>query len=78
MTVEMKEFEVWCREYSKRWNKKEQWDYFCLVKDAWISGYKKAREEGYKATGDIRITSLGESAMSVDVGNPQTGGNENA
>lgn len=49
MKVEMKQFEVWCGEYSKRWNKKELWEWYILVQDAYINGFKKARDEAEKS-----------------------------
>lgn len=48
MKVQIKQFEYWCMQYSERWNKKQLWDSFILVKDAWLNGYYKAREEAYK------------------------------
>lgn len=45
MRQTMKKFEKWCLEYAERWNKKELWDSFILVKDAWLNGYYKGRDE---------------------------------
>jgi hypothetical protein len=43
-TIEVPEFSAWCGEFAERWNKHASWDNYCLVKDAWLNGFWKARE----------------------------------
>lgn len=79
MKVSMKQFEVWCGEYSERWNDKNKWDFYCLVKDAWINGFKKAREEAEYETNtndDFLNIELGECTVDVEIPSPQTGINK--
>lgn len=56
MEVEQKEFEIWCREYSKRW--KGNWENYCLVKDAWLAGFYTAREKGFDAISTLNLTDM--------------------
>lgn len=78
MKITVKQFEVWCGEYSERWNKKQLWDSYCLVKDAWLNGYYKAREV-IEANIDrnelIELSEIGEQKIEVEVGSNQIGQN---
>lgn len=75
----MKQFEVWCGEYANRWNDRNKWDFYCLVKDAWINGFKKAREQAQHETNtndDFLNIELGESIVEADIPSVQTGINK--
>lgn len=80
MKVKMKQFEAWCGEDTERWNKKASWDYYCIAKDLWIAGFKKAREEAVlqftNNTWDFELsylTMLGENPIDVDLFSNQIG-----
>jgi len=46
--MKVKQWGVWLNTFTKRWNKEQLWDSFCLVSDAWLDGYRNGRkgEEG--------------------------------
>lgn len=71
MKVLMKQFEIWCEEYCNRWNKKTSWDFYCLVKDAWINGYKK----GIKEINELnnRGDDPGQKQVETEMVSPQIG-----
>lgn len=81
MKVEMPQFAVWCGEYSRRFINK--WDYYCLVSDAWLNGFYKAKEEAYKLAESQRhvpeftpsaLYCLGETKMEVEIQSNQLHG----
>lgn len=41
MVVQMKLYEKQCIDYAEKY--KRNWEYYCLVKDAWLAGYKQAK-----------------------------------
>lgn len=41
MKVTQTEMEVQCGQYSEKF--KKNWDYYCLVQDAYINGYRQAK-----------------------------------
>ena len=41
MEVKMKRYEKQCIDYSERF--KRNWEWYCLVKDAWLAGYAQAK-----------------------------------
>lgn len=45
MKVIMKQLEAWCLEENERYNKKGAWDNFCIAKDSYLAGFKKARHQ---------------------------------
>lgn len=42
MVVQMKRYEKQCIDYSEKY--KRNWEYYCLVKDAWLAGYAQAKK----------------------------------
>lgn len=81
MKVSMKQFEVWCGEYAERWNDRNKWDFYCLVKDAWINGFKKARGEIVNSLPALEyfkreINNIAEETIEVDVSSQQIGINK--
>lgn len=63
MKVKMKAFESLCLEYASMWNKKQLWDSFCLVKDAWINGYYIGKSNNLH----------GEEEVEIEIGSNQIG-----
>lgn len=45
MKVTMKRLEKKCIDFAERWNKGGTWDFYALVKDAYLSGYHQARKD---------------------------------
>lgn len=41
MEVQMKRYEKQCIDYAERF--KRNWEYYTLVKDAWLAGYAQAK-----------------------------------
>lgn len=73
MIVTVKQFEVWCGEYAQRWNKKQLWDSYCLVKDAWLNGYYKAIEACINRDELTELSQVGEDKVEVEIGSNQIG-----
>ena len=42
METQVKRYEKQCLDYAERY--KRNWEYYTLVKDAWLAGYNKAKE----------------------------------
>ena len=38
--IKVKQWEVWFKDFTRRWNKNPLWDSLVLVCDAWLDGYK--------------------------------------
>lgn len=65
MHVEMKQYEAWCLEYAARFNHKATWEVYCAVKDAYLAGYHKGKEDEILLEGDYLVE--------VDVNSNQIG-----
>ena len=73
--MKVKEWGIWFKEYSGRWNKSHLWDNYILVADGWMAGYRKCKEEMIKAMtihdpnfGDIcppEVIQLGDKEVEV-------------
>lgn len=55
----MKQYEAWCLEYSEKHNFPGTWEMYCVVKDAWLAGYR---------TGVDDINKVGYTDVEKEVG----------
>ncbi len=68
MIVKQKQYEIACNKYSELFNENDKWDFFCISKDAWLAGYKWAKDPAPR-DGDNTISE-------VDVKSNQIGMND--
>ncbi len=59
MEVQMKRYEKQCIDYAERF--KRNWEWYCLVKDAWLAGYAQAKTNfaEYESEKQVHITPPG-------------------
>lgn len=75
MKTQMKKLELWCNEYRERWNKKYLWSEYCIIGDAYISGYRKACEQ-LNYNGMTVNVDPGQEVIEVEIASPQIGQND--
>jgi hypothetical protein len=80
MIVKMKQLEAWCIEDCKQFNNRATWEFYCLAKDMWLTGYKAAREQIGKNL-EINVESglyevvndIGNNMVEVEIASNQIG-----
>lgn len=63
VTVEMKELEAACIKYAEKY--KNNWEFYCLVKDAWLAGYKLARDQAWNVLSDMTTNSYDNAEQAI-------------
>lgn len=44
MDVKMKQYEKWALDYAQKFNKKDQWEFYIIAKDAYLEGFKQGQD----------------------------------
>ncbi len=66
MIVKQKQYEIDCNKYAEVFNITNQWGNYCISKDAWLAGYKRAKENSLDM----------DKIVEIDIGSNQIGMND--